>query len=105
MLGDMHAPDGSYHSYQKKWFDTGTSVRVRPRFFNELQTGDYEPFGTRLTGASRLPTIVATFDSEGRVSLNLYRMSQLAHKPIFHSPRKCLIRRAPNSQSCLPTNK
>jgi len=32
--------------YQTKWFNPGKFARVRPRFFNELQTENYAPFGT-----------------------------------------------------------
>jgi hypothetical protein len=38
--------------YQRKRFDTRESIRVRPRFFNELQHKNYAPFGTRLMGIS-----------------------------------------------------
>ncbi len=40
---------GRNHSLsQKKPFDTRESIRVRPRFFNELQHKNYAHFGTRL---------------------------------------------------------
>ena len=47
-----------------KWFDTRKSVRVRPRFLNELPPENYAPFGTQLAGISLPSANLAAFDLE-----------------------------------------
>lgn len=51
-----------------------------------------------------LREIGAALSLEVTGGLNLFWVSYLAQKPQFHIPRKCLIRRDPNSQFSLPTN-